>query len=233
MAAPKVTGFFDTSNRVELVATIIMSLAAIFTAWAAFQSAKWSGEQAIAFAEAGAARTESTRFDTRAGQVTSIDVATFTNWINALNEDLASGAVDLTGQTTYEPTPGTLSGFISERFRQEFRPAFEAWTEAFLADRANAPPTPFSMEEYVLADQLRAEELVVEAEEHVARARQNNQNSDNYVLTVVAFALVLFFSGVSSKLESPKNSLIAIVVGSVVFVGGTVVILILPKIMPF
>jgi hypothetical protein len=75
--------------------------------------------------------------------------------------------------------------------------------------------------------------LVVEAEEHVARARQNNENSDNYVLTVVAFALVLFFSGVSSKLDSPRNSLIAIVVGSVLFVGGTVVILILPKILPF
>ena len=233
MPAPKVTGFFDTSNRVELVATIIMSLAAIFTAWAAFQSAKWSGEQAIAFAEAGAARTESTRFDTRAGQSAAIDVATFTNWINALNEDLNSGAVDLTGQSTYDPMPGTLSGFISARFRDEFRPAFEAWTEAFLADRANAPPTPFSMEEYVLADRLRAAELVLEAEDSATRARQNNQNSDNYVLTVVAFALVLFFSGVSSKLESPKNSLIAIVVGSVVFVGGTVVILVLPKIMPF
>lgn len=33
----------------------------------------------------------------------------------------------------------------------------------------------------------------------VARARQNNQNSDNYVFTIVAFALVLFFSGVSSN----------------------------------
>lgn len=233
MAAVKVSGFFDTSNRVELVATIIMSLAAIFTAWAAFQSAKWSGEQAIAFAEAGAARTESTRFDTRAGQLTSIDVATFTSWISALNDDINSGAVDLTGLSTYEPTPGTLSGFISARFRDEFRPAFEAWTEAFLADPANAPPTPFGMEEYVVADGLRAEGLVVEAEGHVARARQNNQNSDNYVLTVVAFALVLFFSGVSSKLESPRNSLIAIVVGSAVFVGGTIVILVLPKIMPF
>lgn len=231
--AARVSGFFDTSNRVELVATIIMSLAAIFTAWAAFQSAKWSGEQAIAFAEAGAARTESTRFDTRAGQMAAIDVATFTSWINALNEDLNSGVVDLTGQSTYKPTPGTLSGFISARFRDEFRPAFDAWTAAFLADRASAPPTPFDMEEYVLADRLHAAELVLEAEENATRARQNNQNSDNYVLTVVAFALVLFFSGVSSKLESPKNSLIAIVVGSVVFAGGTVVILILPKILPF
>ena len=64
---------FDTSDRVELLATIIMALAAIFTAWAAFQSAKWSGEQATSFSKAGATRTESTRFDTRAGQLTSID----------------------------------------------------------------------------------------------------------------------------------------------------------------
>jgi hypothetical protein len=48
--------------RVELLITVALAIASVLIAWAALQSAKWSGEQAIHFSEAGANRTESTRF---------------------------------------------------------------------------------------------------------------------------------------------------------------------------
>ncbi len=226
-------GLFRSSNRVELVATIIMSLAAIFTAWAAFQSAKWSGEQATSFSQAGASRTESTRFDTRAGQLAAIDVSVFVAFADAINSDRADGVIEFGPDIPYEPTDGTLSGFWYERVRDEFRPAFEAWLEVFTLDRANAPPSPFAMEEYVLADAQEAQRLQQEAEDFAAAAGQANQNSDDYVLTAVAFALVLFFGGVSSKLDHERNRLIAVVIATVLFVGATWVLLVLPKILPF
>ena len=226
-------GFFKASSRVELVATIIMALAAIFTAWAAFQSAKWSGEQATNFSKAGASRTESTRFDTRAGQLAAIDVSVFVAFADAINADRAEGVIDFGPGVPYEPTDGTLSGFWYERVREEFRPAFEAWLEEFTLNRQNAPPTPFAMDEYVLADADEALRLQQEAEEFAAAAGQANQNSDDYVLTAVAFALVLFFGGVSSKLDNERNQLIAVVIGSVLFIGATWVLLSLPKILPF
>ncbi|MCH8971372.1 MAG: hypothetical protein IH918_04710, partial [Acidobacteria bacterium] len=103
---------FGVSDRVELIATILMALAAIFTAWAAFQSAKWSGEQATSFSRAGAARTESTRFDTRAGQQAGVDVAIFTSWLDAVNAELRAGEIEpLEESEVYTPTPGTLSAF--------------------------------------------------------------------------------------------------------------------------
>ena len=145
---------FGASDRVELLATIVMSLAAIFTAWAAFQSAKWSGEQATAFSKAGAARTESTRFDTRAGQLIAIDVNVFTAFAAAINDDRNEGLIEFGPGIPYRPLDGTLSGFWYERVRPEFRPAFDAWLELFANDRDNAPPTPFAMEEYVVADAL-------------------------------------------------------------------------------
>ncbi len=52
------------TDRLEAVAAVVLALAVVFIAWAAFQAGKWSGEQSIKFSEAGAARTESTRFDT-------------------------------------------------------------------------------------------------------------------------------------------------------------------------
>ena len=108
-----------SSDRVELVATIIMALAAIFTAWAAFQSATWSGEQATPFSRAGATRTESTRFDTRAGQQTGVDVAIFISWLDALNTDAREGLIEIGTGEVYPPTDGTLSGFLFERVREE------------------------------------------------------------------------------------------------------------------
>jgi hypothetical protein len=220
------------SDRVELISTIIMSLAAIFTAWAAFQSAKWSGEQSIAFSKAGAARTESTRFDTRAGQLTAIDVNVFTAFADAVNSDSRDGLIELGPGVEFEPVEGTLSGFWYERVREEFRPAFEAWLVAFANDRANAPPTPFALEQYVVADALEADRLQQEAEDFAADARQANQNSDDYVLTAVAFALVLFFGGVGSKLTKKGNRYIAVIVGVLLFVGATWTLFNLPMILP-
>lgn len=227
------TKLFDTSDRVELVATMIMALAAIFTAWAAFQSAKWSGEQATSFSKAGAARTESTRFDTRAGQLAGIDVSTFVAFADAFNSDRNEGLIESGPGIPFEPIEGTLSGFWFERVRQEFRPAFEAWLDALVNDRNSAAPTPFAMEEYVLADAVEADRLQQEADDFAAAAGQANQNSDDYVLTVVAFALVLFFGGVSSKLSNRRNRYLAVGIALILFVGATWVLVSLPKILPF
>lgn len=233
MTDTKDAGLLASTNRVELVATIIMALAAIFTAWAAFQSAKWSGEQATSFSRAGAARTESTRFDTRAGQQAGVDVAIFTSWLAALNSDVNAGLIEFDNTQVYQPTDGTLSGFLFERVRPEFEPALDAWLVLYAADRLTAPATPFSMEEYVLENAVEADRLQTEADQFAGDASKANQNSDDYVLTVVAFALVLFFGGVSSKLASRTNQYLAIGLATILFIGATVVLIVLPKIMPF
>jgi hypothetical protein len=224
---------FGTSDRVELLATIVMALAAIFTAWAAFESAKWSGEQATNFSRAGASRTESTRFDTRAGQLAGIDVALFTSWLDAFNSDRTAGLISYGPGDLYEPADGTISGFLFERMRPEFQPAMDAWLIEFAEDPETAAPTPFAMPEYQLADAAEAQRLQQQADDFAAAAGQANQNSDDYVLTVVAFALVLFFVGVSSKLANERNSLLAVIIATAMFIGTTIVLFSLPKIWPF
>lgn len=129
------------THNMELAATILMAVAAILTAWTAFQSTKWGGVQANSFSEAGAARTESTRFSTLAGQQAQVDISTFTNWLNVLQADIRSGDVQPppSGEE-YQPAPGTLSGFLFERFREEFTPAVQAWLATEPFRDANAPP---------------------------------------------------------------------------------------------
>lgn len=225
---------FGVSDRVELVATIIMALAAIFTAWAAFQSAKWSGEQATSFSRAGAARTESTRFDTRAGQQAGVDVALFTSWLDALNTEIRTGEIEpLETADAYVPTPETLSGFYFERMRSEFKAALDAWLQLNPLVTEGAPATPFAMDEYVLENAVEAARLQDVADQHAEDAAVANQTSDDYVLTVVAFALVLFFGGISSKLGETRNRYLTMGVSVFLFSGATWVLLTLPKILPF
>jgi hypothetical protein len=218
----------DMNARIESIASIVLMIAVVFTAWAAFQAGKWSGQQSIEFSVAGASRTESTRQDTRGGQLAQIDVAMFTDFIAAYLDDLDSGRIPAFDGSTFEPTAGTFSGFLYNRVREEFRPALDAWLATDPASNPDAPASPFAMEEYVVAEFVEADRLAVAADEAAVRARQANQNGDNYVLTAVLFAAVLFFSGVASKLESRFNRLAVNLIGIVGVVAGAVILIRLP-----
>ncbi len=215
-------------DRIELIATIVLAIATILTAWSAFQAGKWGGTQAINFSEAGVARTESTRADTRAGQISQIDAAMYIDWITALSDELNSGAITLASVTSYTPTDGTISGFLYKRFREEFLPAVDAWLATNPITSDDAPKTPFDMDEYVVADHVLAVELSTEADAKGQDARDANQNGDNYVLTMVLFASVLFFAGVSAKLVAKRNRLIALGFGIFLLLSGIIILVSLP-----
>jgi hypothetical protein len=221
-------GLWGSNDRIELIATVVLAIATILTAWSAFQSGKWGGTQAINFSEAGAARTESTRFDTRAGQLAQIDVAMYIDWVSALVDDIESGSIPAITAGAYEPTRGTISGFLYLRFRDEFRPAIDAWIATDPTNNANAPPTPFVMTEYIVADAVEADRLSELADQKAAAGRDANQTGDNYVLTMVLFASVLFFAGVSSKMNRPRNRMLVLGFGLVTLVAGITILITLP-----
>lgn len=212
------------SDRIELIATIVMALAAIATAWCAFQATKWSGIMSIEFSNANAGRVESTRADSLANSQRSIDVGAFTSWLDAVAAEIAAGEIPPVSQSGYQPVEGTLSAFYYERMRDEFRPALDAWLAADPLNDPEAPATPFAMPEYQLDAAAHAEDLLEQSAVDRQDALDSNQNGDNYVLTTVGFALVIFFAGVSSKLDESRNRWIAIGVGLVLFLGGLIAV---------
>ncbi len=186
----------------ELLATILLTVAAVATAWSSYQSARWSGVQANDYAAGNAARVESTRLSTVAGQKTEVDVLTFTQWIDA-----------------YSTGDRQLAEFYRQRFRPEFKPAVAAWTATRPLTNPKAPPTPFAMPQYEVAENAEAASKTQEAEQATAAAQEANQRSDNYVLAVVLFAASLFFAGISTKLSAPRQKMIVLGLGYVVFLG--------------
>jgi hypothetical protein len=133
---------------------------------------------------------------------TQIDVATFTQWVDA-----------------YAQEQTELADFYYQRFRPEFKPAMDAWIATRPLRNPDAPLTPFAMPEYQVQARAKAEQLEAEAEDSSAQARENIQRATNYVLAVVLFAASLFFAGMSTKLGSPRLRRVLLGFGLVVFVG--------------
>ena len=192
-------------NWVELVATVLLAVATVATAWSGYQSTRWNGEQAKSAARANALRIESAKTAGLANTQTEIDVATFTQWVNA-----------------YAQKQTELADFYFKRFREEFRPAVDAWVATRPLKNPNAPLTPFAMSQYKLASRVESDRLDAEAEVQAAQARRNLQRASNYVLGVVLFASALFFAGMSTKLTTPRLRVVMLVIGCTVFIGTAI-----------
>jgi Na+-translocating ferredoxin:NAD+ oxidoreductase RnfD subunit len=188
-------------DRMELVATVLLAVATVTTAWRGYQSTRWNGEQALAAGRANALRIESAKAAGLANAQTEIDVATFTQWVNA-----------------YGLNEAELADFYFQRFREEFKPAVDAWVATRPLRNADAPPTPFAMPEYELQARAQADRLEAEAEVFAGQVRLNIQRASNYVLGVVLFASALFFAGMSTKLSAPRLRVAMLVIGCTVFV---------------
>jgi hypothetical protein len=215
---------------IEVLTAALLSLAAVMTAWAAFQSTKWSGVQANNYSMASAARVESTRASAEAGQLTVIDVSTFIAWIDALSSEPRAGeTTGLEPDGRYTPRAGTASGFFHQRFRDEFRPAVQAWLATNPLTNPAAPRSPFAMPEYQLGATDRSAELEEQAERFAATARAANQNGDNYVLMTILFSMVLFFAGISSKLDQLRLRIALFSAAVVIFATATIIIATFPK----
>ena len=96
---------------VEILATLLLAVAAVATAWSSYQANRWNGEQVKA-----GSRTNALRMDKRPAPRAcrrprpKIDVATFIQWTNAYTTDNTK-----------------LQDFYRARFRDDFKPAFDAW----------------------------------------------------------------------------------------------------------
>jgi hypothetical protein len=200
-----------TSGPLELLVTVLLVVAAVATSWSSYQATRWHGEQAQATSRTNSIRVEAARASGLAEAQTEIDVATFIAWVDA-------------DQTGNQP----LASFYVDRFRPEFGAAFEAWLRTDPVNNPDAPKTPFATPEYKLASQADADRLDNAEEASAAEVREYIQIASNYVLTVVLYAVVLFFAGISTKMASRRLRTVMLSAGFVVLVAAIVWVLTLP-----
>ena len=198
-------------ERIEFVATVLLSVSAVLAAWSAFQGARWNSVTSARFTEAGAARTESAKDLSVAGSTRNGDLSTFGGYVLALTGGDEAGAAILYGE-----------------FRHEFRPLVDEW---LASDPLSDPtvPSPFDNPAYdVVADIEMAIANTLAAEDKAAEGRTAREAAEEYILMLVFFALVLFFAGLSVKFRSPRVQVLLLAVAFVIFAVALVVLIRFP-----
>lgn len=191
------------TRHLEVVATVLLSLATVATAWSGYQATRWNGEQAKAASRTNAIRVEAARAQGLSEAQTQVDVATFVQWVDA-----------------YALEQTELADFYFKRFRAELKPAVDAWIATRPLQNPNAPLTPFAMPQYKLAAAAEAERLDAEAELSAATVNRNIQRASNYILGVVLFSVSLFFAGMGTKLGDVRLRTVTLALGCLVFLGA-------------
>jgi len=205
MTAPAEPAATHMQHRIDVLATVLLALATIATAWAGYQSSRWHSEQAKLQMKATASRIESTRSQEIADRETQVDVALFIQWVDAQ-------ALDET----------ELAEFYRERFSDRLAPAFKAWIAKKPLDNPAAPESPFGMRQYNVAARDEAISQNDEADALAARATVDIQRADNYVFAVVLFAACLFFAGLSTRMHSVGSQKVILGMGYILFVASVV-----------
>ncbi len=188
----------------ELVATVLLVVTAVATAWSSYEATRWHGEQALAANHTSALRIQAASSASLGEAQTQVDVATFIAWVNARNGD------------------PDLATFYVDRFRPEFKTAFDAWLATDPLTDDSAPETPFAMPTYQVASRNDATRQNAEAEASALVVGRDIQIASNYVLTVVLYAVVLFFAGMSTRLTSRRLASVTAIAGAGVLLGTLV-----------
>jgi hypothetical protein len=203
--APDQASADRTQHRIDVIATVLLALATLATAWAGYQSSRWHSEQAKLQTKATASRIEAARSQEIADREAQVDVALFVQWVDA--------------HTLGERE---LARFYRRRFSSRLAPAFNAWIETQPFEHPAAPPSPFVMREYSIAANQVAAADEAAADTFAADAVEDIQNADNYVLAVVLFAACLFFAGVSTRMHTISGQRFILALGCILFVGTLV-----------
>jgi hypothetical protein len=198
-------------RRFEIVATVLLALTALATAWSGYQASLWDGVQSSNYTQASAARTEASLSQTEANQVRLADLGVFENYIDATLDGDAE-----------------LADFYRQRFRDEFEPAFEAWTALNPLTNPDAPASPLQMPEYRLVDDQKAQELTTDAEAKFKEGEDANRYSDAFTATTLFFAAALFFAAISERFTYRRARAALLGMAAVGLVGGTILMVTQP-----
>jgi hypothetical protein len=198
-------------RRLELGAVLLLAVTTLATAWCGYQAARWSGEQSQNYARASATRIKAQQAATRAGQLRIDDLLYFDGWLDAREA----------GDTR-------LAAIYRRRFRPEFVPAFDAWMAQRPFTKPQAIPGPLYMPQYRSADLARSASLDHSADELYTDATAAKGYDDRYILSTVFFAAVLFFAGISLRLDWRPLRIAVLGMAFALLVGGGGFVLTLP-----
>ena len=200
----------DTSEdrRIELVAAIILGVAGILTAFAAYNAALTDGDALKGY-------TASARTTADANGYFNEAFATYTS----------DQSLFLEYQVLVEQGDTATALVIRDRlFSPELEAATAAWIEIPVGS-PDEPPTPLQTEEYVIPAQDEAIALTEQAADEFTEAQAFDDAGDKFELAAVFLAVSLFLAGIGSLFKSRTLQIAILAMAVVVMVPGVIAII--------
>jgi len=196
-------------SRLELIAVILLGLAATATAWAAFQAGQYDGQMLTAFTEANLNLNDANAYYSEGTQIYIEDELIFLRYVEAVNED------DL-----------DLALYLRESLMSDQLVAAIEWWET----DGEEFDTPFVDENpnYVIESYQLADELSDATDEAFEDGKSANETGDKYNLITVLLAAALFVLGIATSFKVLPVRMGLIAIGTLIFAGSTIWMLTLP-----
>ena len=208
------SGWFRALSRehqIELITVVLLSLAALASAWCGYQASQWNGEQASHFFVASGLRAEATHLRTTATLQANLDAGMLRDW-----------------EAAYIDDDQARMDFYWNRFSDELVVAMEEWLRLDPLNNPEAPPSPLAMPSYRIAEAERADQLDDEADRNVIAGENANNRSGDYVFNTVIFATVLLFAGLTTTVDSIVSRSFTLTLSAVFLLLGTIQLFLIP-----
>lgn len=203
----------DRKKKYDLLFTAMLLVSTVLIATCVYQSSRWGSITILEFQTSALLRGQASGQTNLGNRMLLIDVSLFLDWIEAVAQnDTARAQV------------------LEDRFPDRLKVAFDVWVNTSTPGDPIPPGSPFDLPEYSPAPFAEAERLSEEADAHFENARRASQTGNNYVLTTILLATVLFLASVATRWAmgpAAATAFLAVCVG--VFVTALVIFLSLPK----
>jgi Zn-dependent membrane protease YugP len=196
---------------IQVLRAIVLSLAALASAWSAYQASRWND---VAGSQSGraanAARLAAVR-GVQALQFRAFDATMVIHFLEAK-----------------EDGNERLAEFLRSRFRPDVKPAVEAWLKTEPFTNPSAPASPLVMAEYVSKELTEAQRYDEEAQQNAVASAAAGRTSNSFVLLTLLFATVLFLGSLANSLPSTALQNLVSIGALLVFATTLIRLLTLP-----
>ena len=186
----------------QVVAAILLGLAATFTALSAYEAALLDGEALLGYTNSTRTLSDANAFYAQGNVTTAMDQQLFITYATALRE----------GDTD-------LADYLLTLMRPELREGITWWTDN---KDAVTPLDETDENPYEVEDFGEANDLETEAGRDFKAGVKADNKGDKFELSTVLFALTLFFGGISTVFRRPSVSHALLGISGVTLVAGVV-----------
>ncbi len=195
----------EGTNWIEVAAAILLGVAGVLTAYAAYNGALAGGDALKGYTQSSRTTAEAEGF-----------YADYTATVNA------DQALFLDYQILVQQGDTDTAEVIKDNlFSEALTVATDAWLEI---PEGEGPATPLDADEYVIESFDVYQELSAQAEAEFAEAADIDDQGDNFDLATVYLAVSLFFAGIAALFKVQGVRIVLLGVSAALLVPGLIAI---------